>query len=107
MITTKFEVKNIIIKRIEGATALGFCKEMQNKISDSLTTTNDHRIYFGAEHDNEMVGLLAISSTTLSNVNIDYLAVRQSNLLQSVGEKLLRQAEQFCYEGGYASLTVE
>jgi kynurenine formamidase len=108
---TKNNTKKVAIKRIESSLAMELCQSMDMSLPGSLPSVKmnnlQDKIYFAACRDNENVGVLAITFITLSNIHIDFMAMSHSGLLQSVGIKLLFAAENFCYAGGYSSLTVE
>lgn len=65
------------------------------------------RISFAASIDDNYIGLITIEFPSPTNATIYWMAVSKAFQNKSVGKKLLRKAEQYCYEQGYSSLTVE
>lgn len=65
------------------------------------------RVSFVASADNTYIGLITLEFPYPGNANIYWMAVNKAYQNKKVGKKLLRVAEQYCYESGYSSLTVE
>lgn len=65
------------------------------------------RVSFAASIDNAYIGLITLEFPYPGNANIYWMAVNRTHQGKSIGRKLLRAAEQYCYENGYVSLTVE
>lgn len=105
--------KNVEIKLIDSNLAMELFLSMNAVAHESMPpvkTFKDNiqdKIYFAAHRDNKNVGVIAITFIALSNAHIDFMVVNHSELLPSVGSKLLYAAENFCYSSGYASMTVE
>lgn len=63
-------------------------------------------LFFSAIIKNEYVGLIAIEFATANNAHIKWISVKHANHA-FVCTKLLLAAENYCYEKGLTSLTVE
>lgn len=65
------------------------------------------RTSFAAYLDEKNVGMITLEFPFSQNANIYWLAVDKNYHGKLIGTLLLQKAEQYCFEKGYFSLTVE
>ncbi len=65
------------------------------------------QISFAAKQNDEYIGLITLEFPYPNNANIYWMAVKKNFHRQKIGTRLLQMAENYCFQNGYSSLTVE
>lgn len=109
-------MKNINISLIDPTTAKLICRLITATLPEWFGVPEANlryahgvlsRISFAASIDNNYIGLITLEFPYPGNANIYWMAVSKGHQGKSVGKRLLRAAENYCYEHGFSSLTVE
>lgn len=108
--------EKLTIKQIEPVLASHVCRAITATLPEWFAIPEANlryekgvidRISFAATIDNKMIGLITLEFPFPDNANIYWLGVNKAHHGQQIGKKLLLQAENYCLEHGYSTLTVE
>jgi GNAT superfamily N-acetyltransferase len=109
-------MKEISVKMIEPMRLKEACRSMavalpewfcNREAKPPIEQDTQSPIIFAASINHEYVGIMIIQLSSSTNAHINWMVVSEAHQLQSIGRKLLLVAENYCYEYGYSSLTVE
>jgi GNAT superfamily N-acetyltransferase len=104
------------IKHVEPATAKRICREIASDLPEyfGIPEANERyangmleRVTFAAKDNDNYIGLLALEFPFNNNANIYWMAVKRASHGKGVGLSLMREAENYCRDKGYQSITVE
>ena len=107
---------NIKLELVEPATAEKICRDITRDLPEffGIPEANERyakgmleRVSFAAKDNANYLGLLTLEFPFSKNANIYWMAVRNSYQGKGIGSSLFREAENYCREKAYQSITVE
>lgn len=106
--TLSIEKLNLVIKKVDAPAVKNILEEMNMIATECLLNKDDqNQIVFAATINGKYAGILAIELSSLTNAHISLLETQQSTDSSFIVTKLLQTAENYCYQYGYTSLTLQ